>query len=87
MKKIALVLLVGMIALAMMPFAAAAPCGQGPMAQICSGNGGGMHDCPLANTSECPNGGVRPQDGTGMKYGQNAGMSAGKNCSGECPRS
>lgn len=87
MNKIALVLLVGMVAIAMMPLAAAAPGGQGPMAQVCSGNGMGIHECPLGNTSECPYGGVCPQDGTGMKYGKNAGTSPGKNCPGVCPRS
>lgn len=86
MNKIALVLLVGMIALALIPFAAAAPGGHGSL-QVCSGNGMGIHECPLGNTSECPYGGACPQDGTGMKYGQNAGITSGKNCSGVCPRS
>ena len=72
MKKIAMVLIVGLIALAMiLPATAAGQGGNGKMMQSGAGmNGIGCQnpDCPQV---DCPNNQTPPRDGTGLQYGKN----------------
>ncbi|MDD1729493.1 MAG: hypothetical protein LUQ50_10535 [Methanospirillum sp.] len=72
MKAIAIVLILGLIAIAaIFPASAAGQGGSGKMLQNGSGAGTGVclnPDCPQ---TDCPNNGTQPRDGTGMQYGKN----------------
>jgi len=72
MKIIAMVLILGLIAIAaILPASAAGQGGDGKMMQNGSGQqGSGVCPNPDCPQEDCPNNGFPPRDGTGMQYGK-----------------